>query len=123
MTTRLVIIFSIRVYTNVHDGFLGKKYISKYIKIGKIGVICSHHFTSHLWWPGVPNKDPTVWVHGARTPISMLSPNVHGGFVDIKYDYKYMKISTIGAVLCQQIHCKWNPLGRRIAIWQNSSKF
>ncbi len=53
---------------NVHGGFIGKKYVSKYIKISKnwsnAQIIFLPGFTSQR----ALNKDPTVWLDGARPP-------------------------------------------------------
>ncbi len=86
---------------NVHGVFINKKYVSKYIKICKIGAM-RRLFSVCLCWPGILNKDPIVWLDGAIQPLSMLSPslktlwtnwliclygntpNVHGGFIDPK---------------------------------------
>jgi hypothetical protein len=56
--------FFVRNTTSVHGGFIDKKYIYKYMKICKIGAMLI--FLAGFTGQGVLNKDPIVWLHGAR---------------------------------------------------------
>ncbi len=94
-------IFFVESTPNVHGGFIDKKYVSKYMKISKIGAMLRSLFLTGFAGQGVLNKDPTVWLDGAMPPPNYIigqynntfgglanlllgnTPKVHGGFIDI----------------------------------------
>ncbi len=40
----------------------------KFLNLSNPSELCSDHFPGWLCWPGGINKDPTVWLDGARPP-------------------------------------------------------
>jgi len=62
---------------DVHGGFIDKKYVPKYGKISRIGAMLRSIFYHATLASLEGHLKVTVWLDGAKPPLSMLWPNKH----------------------------------------------
>ncbi len=68
--------------------------------------LCTYHFPGWLRWPGGINKDPTVWVDGARPPNKYVFKN-NISLTNLYYTQKFDKIGPYKKLYFKNMYDGW----------------